>query len=45
MSKNKQIGVYDRHLIRSILKNKLKTNKIRNAFHDKSWLKVFLERI
>lgn len=46
MSKNKQTRkVYDRQLIRSILRNQLKTNKIQNAFHDKTWLKVFIERI
>lgn len=37
--------VYSRKLIRKILKSQLKTNKIRDAFHDKNWLKVFIDTL
>lgn len=46
MSKNNNEGkIYSRRLIRKILKGQLKTNKIKNAFHDKEWLKVYLETL
>ena len=37
--------VYSRKLIRKILRNSLKTNKIKGAFHDKKWLKTYLKTI
>lgn len=40
---NNKTGVYSRKLIRKILRNKLKTNKIKEAFHDKKWLKHIFE--
>ena len=37
--------VYSRKLIRNILRNQLKTNKIKDAFHDKEWLRVVIETL
>ncbi len=36
---------YNRKLVRSILRNRLKTNKINGAFHDKEWLKVYFNTL
>lgn len=46
-AKNKRMRTkfYDRKLVRNILRNQLKTNKIKGAFHDKEWLRVFLETL
>ena len=44
--KNKNIGaVYDRQMIRKILRSQLKTNKIRDTFHDKEALKHIIEAL
>ncbi len=45
MKKNNKRKVYSRRLIRKILKNQLKTNEIKNAFHDEKWLKTFLKAL
>lgn len=37
--------VYSRKLIRKILRNSLKTNKIKKAFHNKKWLEKYLKTI
>ena len=43
--KNRNTGGYDRQMIRKILRNRLKTNRIKNAFHDKVWLKKYIKAI
>lgn len=46
MRKNKKIkSIYDRQMVRKILRNRLGTNKIRNIFHDKSYLKSLFKKI
>lgn len=46
MSKKKNKGkVYNRGLVRTILRSQLKTNKIRDSFHDKEWLRVYFNTL
>lgn len=46
MSKTKNKGkFYNRGLMRKILRSQLKTNKIKGAFHDKEWLRIFLNTL
>ena len=33
--------VYDRKILRKMIKHTLKSNKIKDAFHDKKWLKAY----
>ena len=46
MSKNKNIrAIYDRQMIRKILRSQLRTNKIKNTFHHKEWLRTYIRGI
>ena len=46
MSKKRNEGkVYNRGLVRKILRNQLKINKIKDRFHDKEWLRVYLNTL
>ena len=36
-------AVYDRQMIRKILRNQLKTNKIRDVFHNKDLVEEIIE--
>lgn len=42
-SKRNERAVYDRQTIRKILRNQLKTNKIRDTFHNKDLVKEIID--